>query len=242
MAPPTNTESPSRPFALRSYLAGAGVTVALIAGAVIVFLSAAAFVAFKGMPFASSNSDQGTIAIASGNAPETAAARAAKAGRSVAPKAAAISPAAAAEIASANGVAAAAGAKKARAAPTPPVPAPSFRGPRSIPARRAHLRKRPSRPLQPPPTAPELRPESPTVSMAPPPTPASTPALATRPLRSPARSITRSAAPATRLAELWAIRTSATKSTAQSTAPPARFSATEPSPSAVSPHGAATLS
>lgn len=106
MAPPTNTEPAPTPFNLRGYIAGAGATAALIAGAVIVFLSAAAFVAFNGMPFGSTDETvQGTIAIASGNAPETAAARAANAGSSVSRKAVAISPAAAAEIARANGTA-----------------------------------------------------------------------------------------------------------------------------------------
>lgn len=104
MAPPTETETVSPPFSLRAYVAGAGATAALIAGALIVFLSAAAFVAFNGMPFGSSeSSSQPTVAIASGSAPKLAALRAQKAGTVIGPKAAAISPSAAAEIARANG-------------------------------------------------------------------------------------------------------------------------------------------
>ena len=45
---------------LRAYLAGTGATGALIAGAVIVFLSLATYVAFNGMPFGGNGGNTGT--------------------------------------------------------------------------------------------------------------------------------------------------------------------------------------
>jgi hypothetical protein len=47
----THTSSTRRAGHLRAYLAGAGATAALTAGALVVFLSLAAFVAFNGFPF-----------------------------------------------------------------------------------------------------------------------------------------------------------------------------------------------
>jgi hypothetical protein len=48
---------------LRAYLAGTGATSALIAGAVVVFLAAAGFVAFNGMPFGGSGGAEGNVAL-----------------------------------------------------------------------------------------------------------------------------------------------------------------------------------
>ena len=48
---------------LRAYLAGTGATGALIAGGVIVFLSLAAFVAFKGIPFGGSGGQLRSISV-----------------------------------------------------------------------------------------------------------------------------------------------------------------------------------
>jgi|SRR5215211_2001535 len=55
----TQTEAP-RATHLRSYLAGTGATGALIAGAVIVFLSLATYVAFNGLPFGGTGDNSGT--------------------------------------------------------------------------------------------------------------------------------------------------------------------------------------
>lgn len=74
----------------RAYLAGTGATGALIAGAVIVFLSAAAFVAFNGFSFpASSEQSSASVAVAARQTQEIAAAPRAAAA-SVAPGAAAV--------------------------------------------------------------------------------------------------------------------------------------------------------
>jgi hypothetical protein len=48
---------------LRSYLVGTGATGALIAGAVIVFLSLATYVAFNGIPFGGNGSNSGTSVV-----------------------------------------------------------------------------------------------------------------------------------------------------------------------------------
>lgn len=57
----TYTPTASRPrFAhLRAYLVGVGVTAALTAGALVVFLSLATFLAFHGLPFGGSSDDAG---------------------------------------------------------------------------------------------------------------------------------------------------------------------------------------
>src|SRR5436190_21500812 len=62
---------------LRAYLAGTGVTGSLIAGAAVVFLTLAAFVAFKGVPFSGSGGGLGNAYIgARATGPPEAAARA----------------------------------------------------------------------------------------------------------------------------------------------------------------------
>src|SRR5687767_10252247 len=67
---------------LSAYLAGVGVTGALTAGAVVAFLSLAAFVAFKGLPFVGSSDDAGaTYLNSSGSGPPTAASTALGAAR-----------------------------------------------------------------------------------------------------------------------------------------------------------------
>ncbi len=58
---------------LSAYLVGIGATSALTAGAVVVFLSLATFVAFKGLPLGGSSDDAGAAYLGS-NAPATAAA------------------------------------------------------------------------------------------------------------------------------------------------------------------------
>jgi hypothetical protein len=61
---------------LRAYLAGTGATGSLIAGAMVVFLSLAALVAFRGLPFASSGGDFGSAYVGASKAgPPDAAAR-----------------------------------------------------------------------------------------------------------------------------------------------------------------------
>ena len=70
---------------LRAYLAGTGATGALIAGVVVVFLSVAAFVAFKGAPFGGAGDDTGNLSLGANAAPpESAAATLAAAPRAVA--------------------------------------------------------------------------------------------------------------------------------------------------------------
>src|SRR4051794_684014 len=57
----TETQAPAPRFThVRAYLVGTGATGALIAGAVIVFLSLATFVAFNGMPFAGNGTGPGS--------------------------------------------------------------------------------------------------------------------------------------------------------------------------------------
>jgi hypothetical protein len=59
---------------LRAYLAGTGATTVLIAAALIAFLSLAAFLAFKGLPFGGSGSERGNAFLGSqAGAPEAAA-------------------------------------------------------------------------------------------------------------------------------------------------------------------------
>lgn len=71
----THTDSASRISHRGAYLAGTGATGALIAGAVVVFLSLAAFLAFKGFPFGGSGGDEGNVYVgANAGAPEAAAA------------------------------------------------------------------------------------------------------------------------------------------------------------------------
>jgi hypothetical protein len=72
----THTEATPRTSHVRAYLAGTGATGALIAGAVVVFLAIAAWVAFNGFPLGGSGTDEGSASIGTGSAgaPETAAA------------------------------------------------------------------------------------------------------------------------------------------------------------------------
>ena len=60
---------------LRAYLAGTGATAALTSGALVVFLSVATFVGFKGLPFGGSSHDAGAAYLGSpaGGAPTAAA-------------------------------------------------------------------------------------------------------------------------------------------------------------------------
>src|SRR2546423_8475107 len=71
-----HTPSSLRPSHLRAYLFGAGATTALTAGALVVFLSLAAFVAFKDLPLGGSSDDAGAAYLDSstGAAPRSAAA------------------------------------------------------------------------------------------------------------------------------------------------------------------------
>src|SRR3954451_3571201 len=64
---------------LRAYLVGVGATTALIAGAMVVFLSLATFVAFKGLPFAGLSDDAGAAFLGSNAGAATAPASAAAA-------------------------------------------------------------------------------------------------------------------------------------------------------------------
>jgi len=71
----TQTQAP-RFTHLRAYLAGTGATGALIAGAVIVFLSLATFVAFNGIPFGGNGDSSGNsyLGVRAGGTPAAAAA------------------------------------------------------------------------------------------------------------------------------------------------------------------------
>src|SRR5215218_1986952 len=71
----TQTQAP-RATHLRAYLAGTGATGSLIAGAVIVFLSLATYVAFNGIPFAGNGGSSGDsyVGIQTGGTPAGAAA------------------------------------------------------------------------------------------------------------------------------------------------------------------------
>ena len=64
---------------LRTYLAGVGATTALIAGALVAFLSVSTFVAFKGLPFAGPSNDAGAAYLGSDASAATAPAAAAAA-------------------------------------------------------------------------------------------------------------------------------------------------------------------
>ena len=81
----------------RAFAAGTGVTTALIAAAVVAFVSIAAFVAFEGIPFKSDGSPESSVSISSG-APQAAALTAGSAAESVAADPATPSAAALAEI------------------------------------------------------------------------------------------------------------------------------------------------
>jgi hypothetical protein len=76
---------------LRAFLAGSGASTALIAAAVVAFLSIATFVAFNGLPFGGGAENSGTVEVGStpAGAPEAAAAAA-----GAAPSAVAATPAA----------------------------------------------------------------------------------------------------------------------------------------------------
>jgi hypothetical protein len=72
----SHTASTPRFGHLRAYLVGIGATTALSAGALVVFLSLATFVAFKGLPLGGSSDDAGAAYLGS-NAPAAATAAAA---------------------------------------------------------------------------------------------------------------------------------------------------------------------
>jgi hypothetical protein len=73
----SETQTPTPRFGhLRAYLAGTGATGALVAGVIIVFLSLATFVAFKGMPFGGEGDNSGTRLVSVGESAPTAAAAA----------------------------------------------------------------------------------------------------------------------------------------------------------------------
>src|SRR4051812_41217234 len=59
----TQAQATTRISHLRAYLAGTGATGSLIAGATVVFLSLAAFVAFHGMPFGNSGGSFGSAYV-----------------------------------------------------------------------------------------------------------------------------------------------------------------------------------
>ena len=78
----TASRTGRRNFGLRAYLAGGTATSALIAGAAIVFLSLAAYVAFNGLGAGADTARKhDAVVIGSGGAPSAAAAAAAAAGR-----------------------------------------------------------------------------------------------------------------------------------------------------------------
>src|SRR3954449_8935062 len=60
MTAPDPRQTDRSPTHLRAYLAGTGATGALIAGAVIVFLSLATYVAFNGIPFGGNGGNSST--------------------------------------------------------------------------------------------------------------------------------------------------------------------------------------
>lgn len=84
----------------RAFALGGGVTTALVAAAVVAFLSIAAFVAFEGMPFASGDSPESSVSLESG-APQAAALAASTTADSVAADPSTPSAAALAELAAA---------------------------------------------------------------------------------------------------------------------------------------------
>jgi hypothetical protein len=67
--------SPRRNANVRAYLASGGATAALVAAAVIVFIGAAAYVGFNGLPFGADDAPDSTVNLATG-VPEAAAAAA----------------------------------------------------------------------------------------------------------------------------------------------------------------------
>ena len=81
-----NPNPAARSSHLRAYLAGTGATGSLIAGAMVVFLSLAAFVAFNGVPFGGSGGGLGSARLGSQTVgpPESAAQALAPAPRTVA--------------------------------------------------------------------------------------------------------------------------------------------------------------
>jgi len=85
---------------VRAFVAGTGVSTALIAAAVLAFVAIAAFVAFEGNPVASGDSPESTLTLPSG-APQAAAAAAGTTAESVAAEPATPSAGALAEIAAA---------------------------------------------------------------------------------------------------------------------------------------------
>jgi hypothetical protein len=82
----THPQATTRLNHFRAYLAGTGATGSLIAGAVVVFISLAAYVAFHGMPFGGSGGSLGSAYVGSSASgpPETAAKALGAAPRSVA--------------------------------------------------------------------------------------------------------------------------------------------------------------
>lgn len=78
------TRAIAAPTNFRAYLAGTGATGALVAGALVAFLSVAAFVSFKGLPIGGSGSSSNTVVLSGGGAPAAAAAAAAPATAAVA--------------------------------------------------------------------------------------------------------------------------------------------------------------
>ena len=78
------TRAIAAPTNFRAYLAGTGATGALVAGALVAFLSVAAFVSFKGLPIGGSGSSSNTVVLSGGGAPAAAAVAAAPATAAVA--------------------------------------------------------------------------------------------------------------------------------------------------------------
>lgn len=71
----THAEAGPRVGYVRAYVAGTGATSALVGGAIVVFLSLAAFLAFKGVPVGGSSEGGGSLYLGSNaGAPEAAAA------------------------------------------------------------------------------------------------------------------------------------------------------------------------
>ena len=89
--------APSRNFNLRAYLAGAGATTALIAGAIVVFTSLATYVAFNGLPIGSGNENASQLTISASEVTTP------RAGRLLARAASAVAATAAAPTATAAG-------------------------------------------------------------------------------------------------------------------------------------------
>ena len=90
-APDATDPRLSRRFNVRAYLAGGAATTALVAGAILVFASLAAYVAFNGFPVigGDENASQLTVAAEQSSAPEAAAAALGRASGAVAATAAA---------------------------------------------------------------------------------------------------------------------------------------------------------